>query len=846
MNSLRPLLFASLAVLASTSWAPGQSNPAADIAAYEAFLASHTDLSTTQLLAMHPAGTFSAHAAVSPDQLAYYHLIDSCYQLTAYETGLIADHGFMVTDRIQKQSFGNAFIEIYNRDLPVFVSVDAILHAVHSSYDVILKSAEEQFLIPEVDSLIADLRAGMPALAAAYGPEPAMGAMLRDIDVYLTVASALLGQSSVPFFPEDAANVGSILVLVANLAPAQVPLFSSTPRMIDFSQFTIRGHYTESPELGEYFQAMIWLGRTEIYLIPHVAGGLAPSQTSADIQRQTIDGALLVESLSRAGAFPLLGKIDGVIRMFAGEPDNVTFPEMQTLLGWTGITAADMLLDTTKLAAFQDTLIAEPFAFQRINSQILASPDPLHPATMKPASSLLLLGQRFVADSYVTGNLVYDRISYQGTAVWRALPSRFDVLYALGNDAAAQLLVPELDQYHYATNLAAMRYLIDGYDAGFWTGSLYNAWLAMIRACNPPPDRSTLPPFMATASWWQEKMNTQLASWAELRHDNLLYAKQSYTVVPICSYPRSYVEPIPAFFDAAGTLARVGRDRLAPLFGTAWVGQSLASYFGTLAGVTDTLGSIARKELAGTSLSAAEAGFLTRMVYQDSWITCGEPASGWYFTLYYQGNKFTQADYIAADVHTCPADASGDLVGWVWHVGTGPLSMALVAANTADCGSFACIGPVAGYREFVTSGFLRLTDEQWSASYALLAANRPSFVNIYLADSAGHSRGAGESLLTGVAPGGATAIPQTAVLFQNYPNPFNPSTTIGFILPGRCAVTLAVYNTLGQCVATLHDGLLDAGYHSVRFDAAGLASGVYFYRLRAGDFVQTKGLAVVK
>ena len=62
-------------------------------------------------------------------------------------------------------------------------------------------------------------------------------------------------------------------------------------------------------------------------------------------------------------------------------------------------------------------------------------------------------------------------------------------------------------------------------------------WLNSIRKLNPPKDRSALPQFMQTAAFWQEKLNTQLSSWAQLRHDNLLYAKQSYTGgVPICPF----------------------------------------------------------------------------------------------------------------------------------------------------------------------------------------------------------------------------------------------------------------------------------------------------------------------
>ena len=83
-------------------------------------------------------------------------------------------------------------------------------------------------------------------------------------------------------------------------------------------------------------------------------------------------------------------------------------------------------------------------------------------------------------------------------------------------------------------------------------------------------------------------------------------------------------------------------------------------------------------------------------------------------------------------------------------------------------------------------------------------------------------------------------------LDQNYPNPFNPSTTIRYGLPTRAHVTLAVFNTLGQKVATLVQGEQEAGDHEVRFDATNLASGVYLCRLQAGSFLETKKLSLLR
>ncbi len=96
---------------------------------------------------------------------------------------------------------------------------------------------------------------------------------------------------------------------------------------------------------------------------------------------------------------------------------------------------------------------------------------------------------------------------------------------------------------------------------------------------------------------------------------------------------------------------------------------------------------------------------------------------------------------------------------------------------------------------------------------------------------------------------GITEVPGVAPSFtlnQNYPNPFNPSTTIRYGLPRRSHVALAVFNTLGQKVSSLVEEEQAAGYHEVRFDGNGLASGVYFYRIQAGGFSQTRKMLIVR
>ncbi len=89
-------------------------------------------------------------------------------------------------------------------------------------------------------------------------------------------------------------------------------------------------------------------------------------------------------------------------------------------------------------------------------------------------------------------------------------------------------------------------------------------------------------------------------------------------------------------------------------------------------------------------------------------------------------------------------------------------------------------------------------------------------------------------------------VPTVFALDQNYPNPFNPSTVISYSLPVEARVKLEVFSTLGELVATLVDETKSAGYYSERFDATGLPSGVYFYRIQAADHADSKKLLLLR
>ncbi|TFH01476.1 MAG: DUF3160 domain-containing protein, partial [Calditrichales bacterium] len=553
---------------------------------------------------------------------------------------------------------------------------------------------------------------------------------------------------------------------------------------------------------------------------------------------------LLMELIGKAAVEERYQQIEDVISFLVGEQDNVTPPQLINLTAELGLSAVD-LLDSLTWRSFQDTLRTRPYAFQRIQSQILAH-DLLMNESAQPAAAMMLFGQRFIIDSYISGNVVYDKIMYKNTFPCRLFPSTQDILFALGNDASAQLIKEEVDSYHYASNLSALRYLTDSYDTDFWESSVYNLWLNTIRGLNPPQDRDNLPGFMRTAAWWQQKMNTQLSSWTELRHDHLLYAKPSYTTGLGCSYPYAYVEPIPGFFDNLSRMGDVGAARfnVAP-FTDEKLKSKIVTYFGLVKQVADTLGGIARKELTGAPLSDPEKKFLINLLVRDEYGSM----DGWYMALMLGQDMIPLAtstdqflDYLVADYHTIPTDCNGTVMGWVDHVGTGAVNLAVVTAQSNEQ-TIAFAGPVMSYHEFRSTNFQRLTDEEWTADYLALSS-RPDWVNIYLADRDGNSKGSGSTLITAVdKPGGAgPSIPQTVLLMGNYPNPFNSSTVIAYTIPSGPLqmTTLEIYDITGRIVRRLVSRDLPSGHYLTRWDGTddqgvAVASGIYISRLRVGN-----------
>ncbi len=212
-----------------------------------------------------------------------------------------------------------------------------------------------------------------------------------------------------------------------------------------------------------------------------------------------------------------------------------------------------------------------------------------------------------------------------------------------------------------------------------------------------------------------------------------------------------------------------------------------------------------------------------------------------------------ESNYLVADIHTTPTYCGGGYLGAITHVGTGRINLGVFITENNLGQSTAFVGPVMSYYEYTTTNFLRLTDEEWALTY-LWSATRPDWVNVYLADSLGESRGSGPILVTSVEPGSNPIIPESQILLGNYPNPFNPTTIIHFTIPRdltNSKAKLVIYDVQGRIVKTLVDETLSAGNYLSRWDATNdsgdkVSTGVYFYSLQAGDRTVSKKMVYLK
>jgi hypothetical protein len=616
----------------------------------------------------------------------------------------LAQNGFVVAPGSEKE-----FFTVYEKarydNQPAFVTSDSLLHVYHLLFDKVLRTAEVQHFIP----LLRDLNTAMldqtevqyQALKGGAWEDPA-----RRTVAFIGVGSKLLDPSVVvPTYASDLVDAELALIQRADgIWPS--PLFPGLEHGEDYTQYIPRGHYTLSDDLKHYFQSMMWYGRMTFRL----------KARDPEVGKAETRGALLLaEALKDATvddhpALDAWQDLYSPTAFMVGRSDDLTALQyldvMKTVYGPQR--AVTDLVDEAKLGQFID--LANQLPQPKILGIVIAVTEDVEAQT----KGLRFMGQRFVPDAYVFRELMYRNV---GTDIDpRSLPKGLDLFAAMGSQRAYTLLdqMGETHFQNYAAQMQKMQGWASGLTVSDWTETLYNTWLYTFHPLIAVPGDG-YPAFMRSAAWLDKQLNTVLGSWAELKHDTILYAKQVYAELgggpppPPPAPPKGYVEPVPEFFARLAALTAMTSDGL----GSRGLLNDLdATSLDTLHGMATSLQAMAEKELRGEPLTEDE--YTTIRYYggalEDLTMAAADTDTGEPYARRYMEQEPQAA--VIADVATDPAPP-----GRALEEAVGRVNPIYVVAPMVDADGTSYLqvakGAVFSYYEFAWPIADRLTDEKW-------------------------------------------------------------------------------------------------------------------------------------
>jgi hypothetical protein len=590
-------------------------------------------------------------------------------ELSAAEKALVAKNLFVVSPIDATQ-----MSEVYENNeyrrpekMPAFITTDAMLHTYHMFYDYSLRTVEATKLCPACEKLTKAMLAEAKKDYAAARTSAVKSAAKASMG-YFAVASALLNSGRIPpGLPGDVKSsvredLKSIEAHAANARAATAGV------QVDFSQFVPRGHYTRTAQLKRYFKAMMWYGNVGF-----------PAGSSPD----TLVALLVARELRRApGGEALWQTIYEPTVFFVGRADDYT-PQAYAAISdrvYGQGASVDALADPAKLTAFA--------------AGVHRLPGPgITGGSLPP--QFRFMGQRFIPDSRVFQELTHDR-------VWgRDMPVGLDLFAAMGSKRALDLLVRYCGTKsypQYAPALGRMKRELAGTTEATWTSNLYYGWLWSLKSIAEPAP-SGYPSFMLSPAWVDKDLLTGLGSWTELRHDTILYAKQSAAECggdeekepPL---PKGYVEPA---LEVWTKLEWLNDATFKGLSKRKLLTSELRDTFEKLGDWIDFCRSITVKELEGREATRAEYKQMTEF---------GGDLAAMLLT-FAGGNSISESDEdmaVVADVHT---GASG-----VLEEGTGRAGAIYVVVPIGGK-LYLTRGATYTQYEFVQPASDRLTDEQW-------------------------------------------------------------------------------------------------------------------------------------
>jgi hypothetical protein len=622
----------------------------------------------------------------------------------------LSKNGFVVIPRFYESTMEDAYCQVFVGDLPVFITTDSILHLYHLIFDNLLKDVEKEHMIPMIRQMTSRLLQKSLEVYQSTSSDQ-LKAASKEVLKYFSVAAFLIDSNvSIPLLVRDEAEV----IVGKILEAKEVETYPGE----DYTQYKPRGHYENDTELEAYFRCMTWLGRRTCDL------GTDDSLVQAALSTYYL--------YSMSDVLGLWKTAYQITSLFVGLADSVTPISLHnaTVAVFGGSFQPNVLEDANNIQRLKTELKKPEYTVSKIFSSVVYL-DP-HTQPIEYPKIFQFMGQRFVPDSYILQSVTYDKVPPYNNS-FRLLGSGLDIAAVLGSERALQNLEPEIQKYNYNDSLNSLASEFTKLPKEYWESSLYFSWLYDLRPLLATIPDEHYPQFMQTLAWQDEKLNTVLSSWAQLRHDTILYAKQPYSIGITCGIPIGYVEPYPEFYKGTQALCLETSRFLQEI-------QVLPPHWETvlddMANITQTLCGISEKELDGTKLTEEEMSFIRNVAVEETSGVCGAPPKklGWYPLLVQEANITDSSVQCIADVMTAAGDLrSGGHPPQVLHAATGYVNFVTVVYETPEGNKIAAVGPVFSYYEFPMPGFQRLSDTEWKQmlSYGSPEPTQPNWTDTF-------------------------------------------------------------------------------------------------------------------
>ena len=682
--------------------------------------------------------------------------------LNKTEEELLGTNGFVILDYGQKDDIVAPYKHMKDRGIPIFVTTDTLLHLYHIQFNEMLKGIEErEFFDALVDMSNAMLNQSVRDYENFTDPELKESAR-RNV-AYFAVALNLLQTPtegyngsedikvinfSIPdYVIEDANKELENITQHDGFHPSAI--FNSNPNCIcdypccyceDYSQYVPRGHYTRSEQLKRYFNAMMWYGRIAFML--KGCNGDDALISEQDANRSTIQAALIASELpdvavNNSTAQEIWDRIYSVTAFFVGTADDLTpyeYRDAQNIVFGTAYNASD-LSDEDKLLELKVELakLRSPEIYGGSGICVVYPPiteEKLYKC-LNETKGMRFMGQRFVPDSYMFQQLVSPAVGlYVGNGTpftmcdtaagpARCFPRGLDIMAVLGSERAGDILIEEGDTEYeglnlntsYEKQLNELKSNFTTFNSADWNRNLYWSWLYTLKPLLTEFGDG-YPTFMNTKAWQEKELQTALASWTELRHDTILYGKQSYTpslkgMPPEPKPVVGYVEPVPEFYARLLALTEMTEKGLVDLD---VLNETEKDRLHNLGLIIERLMNISVAELENEALTEYDYKFIMDFGEYLDYVVAGVNAKG-------------KETTIVADVHT---DDNTELV---LEEGVGYVDLILVAYIVPDGRIILGAGPVFSYYEFKHPMDDRLTDDKWKEMLKEEPPEKPGWVD---------------------------------------------------------------------------------------------------------------------